>query len=477
MRTLLLLLLASTAMAADFDGVRAEIRRRLAADNIPSLAVAVAKDGKILWEEGFGWADREHRIAATPHTPYSLASISKPITATALMTLVQAGKVKLDDPVNTYLGDAPLVARTGDVQEATVRRVAGHTAGLPLHYQFFYEDEPYRQPPMEETIRRYGKLVSAPGELYQYSNLGFGILDHIITRVSGRAYATYLRNEVLLPLGMTRSAVGIPPGLQKEVAVRYDEEHRPLPFYDFDHPGGSAVYASAHDLVRFGMFHLKTRTEEQKAILTDASIDEMQVSGQAGGRDAQYGIGWRVERAGAALRVAHSGSMGGVRTTLLLAPREKVAIVALCNFSTNLPEQIAGRLWREVVGDAPAGPAPTSPAAFRPDSAMTGTWKGTLVTYAGETPAELRIDAGGDVRVRLGEGLWSLWNNVTYRDGYVSGLALGEINTEDARRRPHNLLFTLRLRDGVLGGAASAVPRSSPRPGNALTSWAEFRKP
>jgi len=180
--------------AADpFDAVRASIRKQLVETEMPSLAVAVARDGKILWEEGFGWADREKRLPASEHTMYSLASISKPITATGLMVLVEAGKVDLDRPVNDYLGSAKLRARVGDAAQATVRRVANHSSGLPLHYQFFYADEPYRPPSMDETILRYGNLVTLPGEKYQYSNLGFGVLDYVIARVSGNSYPDFMR--------------------------------------------------------------------------------------------------------------------------------------------------------------------------------------------------------------------------------------------------------------------------------------------
>src|SRR5436853_84904 len=143
-----------------FSGVRELIRARLVEQVIPSLAVAVAREGTILWEEGFGWADRENRIPASEHTMYSLASISKPITATGLMVLKELGKLDLDRPINDYLGEAKLRAWIGHAAEATVRRVANHTAGLPLHWHFFYEDEPHRRPPMDETIRRYGNLVT-----------------------------------------------------------------------------------------------------------------------------------------------------------------------------------------------------------------------------------------------------------------------------------------------------------------------------
>ena len=152
-----------------FESVRAFIRKQMIDRNVPSVAVAVALDGKIIWEEAFGWADRENRIAATPHTIYSLASISKPITATGLMILKERGKIDLDRPINDYLGEVKIKVRVGNPADATVRRVANHTSGLPLHYQFFYEDEPYRPPSRDETIRRYANSVSAPGEKHQYS--------------------------------------------------------------------------------------------------------------------------------------------------------------------------------------------------------------------------------------------------------------------------------------------------------------------
>jgi CubicO group peptidase (beta-lactamase class C family) len=91
------LLLSLPIFAADqFEGIRDFIRSRLTTDQVPSISVAVARDGRVLWEEGFGWADREKRVAANEHTMYSLASITKPFTATALMTLVEQKRIDLD---------------------------------------------------------------------------------------------------------------------------------------------------------------------------------------------------------------------------------------------------------------------------------------------------------------------------------------------------------------------------------------------
>ncbi|HEY5007590.1 MAG TPA: serine hydrolase domain-containing protein, partial [Caulobacteraceae bacterium] len=112
-----------------FDGVRDFIRKELAQRPVPSIAVAVVRDGGIVWEEGFGWADLENQVPAGPRTAYSLASISKPITATGLMAMAQSGRVDLDRPVNDYLGSGKLTARVGDERKATVCTVADHSSG------------------------------------------------------------------------------------------------------------------------------------------------------------------------------------------------------------------------------------------------------------------------------------------------------------------------------------------------------------
>ena len=250
---------ADEAKGDKFGPLREKIRRALVDQQIPSLAIAVAKDGEIVWEQGFGWADRENRRAANEHTMYSLASISKPITATGLMILVKRGELRLDDPVNQHLGETGLTQRVGQNSQATIRRLANHSSGLPLHYQFFYNDEPFERPPFDESLRRYGILMSAPGERFQYANFGYGVLDDLIRRKSGTSYAEFMRREVFLPLGLTHTTVDIPAELQHVTAVRYGPNQTPIPFYTFDHPGASAVFSSAHDLVRFGMFLLHRR--------------------------------------------------------------------------------------------------------------------------------------------------------------------------------------------------------------------------
>jgi CubicO group peptidase (beta-lactamase class C family) len=462
-----------------YDGVREFIRQQLSERRLPSVAVAVAREGKIIWEEAFGFADVENRIPATPHTMYSLASISKPITATGLMILKERGRIALDRPINEYLGEAKIAVRVGNPVDATVRRVANHTSGLPLHYQFFYEDESYRAPSRDETIRRYGNCVTVPGERYQYSNLGYGILDYIIARVSGRSYAEFMRTEVFQPLGLTHTSVNIGPGLEKHQAIRYGLDGTPIPFYDFDHPGGSAVYASAHDLVRFGMFHLKAHLPDQKAILKDKTITEMQKATVGTGDKSGYGIGWGTnESPSGRLVISHSGGMGGVSTLLRLYPSEKIAIVVLSNASSNLPGQVMERIVAVVAPEPPRNPGTQNqpPPDFKPHGELLGDWQGKVHTYKGELSFRLTFQPDGVVRAQLGTQSTTSLNRAQFRDGYLSGSFTGDIGTEDANRTSYALALLLKQRGAVLNGAMTAQSLPGRRVGNALTHWVELKK-
>lgn len=485
---LALLLAPGDAGAQPFARARARITRALVEDGVPSIAVAVARNGRIVWEDGFGWADREARTAATAHTMYSLASISKPITATGLMLLVQRGAVDLDRPINDYLGKAGVDGRAFPAAGATVRRVANHTAGLPLHFQFFYRDEPARRPPMDETIRRYANLVTAPGERWYYSNLGYGLLDYVIERVGGRPYEDFMREEVFRPLGLTRTSVHIGPGLEAHAATRYAPDDTPIPFYDFDHPGGSAVFASAHDLVRFGMFHLKDHLADQRAILTDASLDAMVRDGAPTTRNGTYGVGWQQNRSPrGGVTVSHGGGMDGVSTRLVLVPGGDAAVVVLSNSANDAVGDVQAEIlaelfpqWFDPPAPAPAAP-PARPAsiapAFTPMPALAGAWAGTVDTYAGRHRLAVHVAADGATYARIDEQPWALVNDARLEDGFLRGTFAADIGTADASRMPYDLALDLKLRGEVLNGGVVVRSRATrKRIGHALTHWAELRR-
>lgn len=448
----LALLLSLSAFAADrFDKLRDSIRSQMTTQQAPSITVGVAKDGKVIWEESFGWADRERRILATPNTMYSLASISKTMTGTALMTLVQAGKLDLDHPINDYLKDAKLQAHIGDVNDATVRRVANHTSGLPEYYQEFYENEPWSPPSPAETIRRFGWLMSPPGEKFEYSNLGYGILSHLIEQVSGRSYADYMRETVFLPLGMNRTSVEVDPALRDFEATRYGVDGLPVPPYVTDHPGASDIYSSAHDLLLFGMFQLKQHLPEQAPILSDINIDAMHEPTMKDSEGGGYGVGWATIRKNNITMLAHTGGMTGVQTELRIIPSEHLVVVVLCNaeiwdLPTDIADQIMGTLlpqWKRPA-DVPHVPVANPPLP----AAITGVWKGEVATYERDLPMTLTVTPAGEVHIKLGDQLESLVTHPHFtQDGYLRGILNGSLIIKDGVRRPYVLTFGLKLRD------------------------------
>jgi CubicO group peptidase (beta-lactamase class C family) len=489
------LLLQKSNAADSFDDVRRLIPKELERTGVPSIAVAVARDGKIIWEEGFGWADKEKQIRATEHTMYSTASVSKPITATGLMVLVEAGKINLDRPIDEYLGAVKLRGRAGDASQATVRRVANHTAGLPMHSHFFYDDEKYPPPSMDETIRRYGNLVTIPGEKMEYSNLGYGILGYVIARTSGKPYEDFMRDQVFRKLGLTNMSVVTRADAAGVRAARYGSDGSPLPVCDFDHRGSAAVYASAHDLVRFGLFHLKAHLADQERILSDASIDEMQRATVQGQRGPGYGIGWTVLEPTAGYTpsgyraIFHTGGMRGASTVLWLIPDEKVAVVVLCNGLHSLPFEISAQIlttllpkWKNPLPPWQQPPAADRPA-FHPPAELTGAWSGKLATYKADLPFSLRITESGEVEAQLGDQAKTTFEQPRWENGELSGRMQGDIGTEDANRGPpYFLLFKLKLRGNVLNGSATAIHSSGSSPSaragvdTLLTQWVEVRR-
>jgi CubicO group peptidase (beta-lactamase class C family) len=479
----------SSRSTYDFAPVRSFILRTLAEKRVPSISVAVAKNGQILWEEAFGLADREKMTLATPQTIYSLASITKPFTATAVMELLEKQKIDLDRPINDYLGNTKLTGLAGDASAATIRRVLSHTAGLPLHYHFFYENSGDELPDMAETIERYGIIVHPPGLVWEYSNLGYGILGYAVSCVSQLDYADYLRTQVFLPLGMTHSFVGIGSGLHP-YAQRYDEEQRVLPWFDFDHRGASAIYATAHDLVRFGMFHLKDHLKDQEPILKDATLDTMKIAANttatAGAQHkVAYGLGWQINPDDHGyLEVGHEGAMTGATTILNLYPKEDLAIVVLANtFNENAvvdtAQQIAAAVLPKYAAalHAPGAPNVKPPETkLQPTSDLLGQWVGSLHTWQRTIPLSLTFQPDGDIHVKVGDELEALLNEIVYKDGNLMGRFAGTIPTPDATRHPHTIQLNVFLRNGKLSGEASAVTWDTPLNYFALSSYVELSK-
>ena len=485
-----------TPTADALDAVRERIARAVVERGLPSMAIGAARDGEVVLEAAFGWADRARRRPATPHTPYSIASITKPITAAALLVLVQRGLVDLDRPIEQYLRGGRLNAHAGPAEDVTVRRVASHCAGLPLHYHFFYDDEPFGKPPMAETMRRYANVVTPPGERYLYSNLGYGLLDHLISEVSGRPFADFVRREVLLPLGMHRSSVDIDGALRDDAAVRYGADGVAYPFYDFDHPGGSAVFASAHDLLRFAMANVGTPLPDQRSVLSEAGLREAHEPCVQSPTGFGYGLGWMTteDEAGYLTR-GHTGGMGGVSTAMAIVPDERVAVVVLANAPSTttqwariqrLSALLPAYAGRKDEAGATIVRQGTPPVEALPDDVrrpLRGSWEGSIETYAGSIP--LRFVIGDEVIVRLGSGLRTLLDELRWDGTRFLGAIAGSLGIGDDRGRPARLQFDLAVRgDDVIDGCVTqttdlgAEDGGAPdrRAGNALSHWVRLER-
>ena len=465
--------------AVALDSLRAHIRRVMDSTRTPSIAVAVARNGRIIWEEGFGFADVERHTPATPTTLYSMASISKPITATGVMKLVEQGKIDLDRPANDYLGAAKITGLAGSASDATVRRVMSHTAGLPLHYRFFYAGGSVTRPSMDEAITRYAITVYPPGATYNYSNLGYGVLEEIIAKVSGRPYEEFMRDEVFKPLGMTTTTIGTGAGIANS-AVRYTAQGKPIAFYDFDHRAASAVYTSAHELVRFGMFHLEDHLKDQRPLLKDSTLDAMHRRATPGDTTSGYGLGWLIGNEQGMRVVSHTGGMPGVATTLKLYPEHNVVIVALANTGGAAPHRVALDIAAAVLPGYKAptpGRPPTPTVAFASPAELTGEWTGTVRTYDGATTPIALLVKADDIHVRLGgtDALWTVLNAPTFRNQMLNGQFAGTIPSEEARRFPHNVGVGLLLQGDTLRGWAAAMTTDDPLTG-AMSSYAELTR-
>ncbi|MGC1371383.1 MAG: serine hydrolase domain-containing protein, partial [Candidatus Sulfotelmatobacter sp.] len=272
----------------DFSAIRAQLLAHVGRNDVPGLAIAVSRDGKVLWEEGFGWADRERHVQVTPTTPFYIASVTKSVTATAVLHLAERGKLKLDDPVNKYLGATKVHSPVWNSSEATIRRVMSQTSGLTTFSRWCINAaDPHCD--IDSEIERYGVLVWPPGEVFDYSNLSYGIMGDVVARVSGGSFDSYLRTAIFQPLNM-QDCYLVPDGAAKRSSAQYDQKtHTTSPSRVSGHEGASGLHCSARDLLSFGMFNLKEHLGSRSPLII-RDIDDMH-SAQPG-TEGQYGLGW-----------------------------------------------------------------------------------------------------------------------------------------------------------------------------------------
>jgi len=461
--------------APDLSAIRREIEANVTARKIPGISIAVAKNGKILWEEGFGLADVEKKTRATANTRYYIASVTKTVTATAIMQLQERGKLRLDNPVNDYLGSAKVHSPIWDASDATVRRVLSHTAGLTTFARSCLVDESGCA--IDEEIERYGILFSRPGEGFDYSNLGYGILGEVIERTSGESLDSYLHNEVFDPLGMHDCGFALSPSASKNAAAQYDQHtHKRSPVRVSGHPAASALRCSAHDLLRFGSFHLKD-TLDTGSLLPSAAIDEMHRA-QANTDEGQYGLGWWIKEQSGYHILSAQGGTADSYALLQLVPSEDLAVVLIANsyvdFVSGLGDKILSALLPKF---APRPKAPTkdrTPNSNKP-AALAGRWSGIVLTYKESIPITLEISDDGVVRGQVGKQPIADLADASLEPSELYGRLVGDPAMADAPRHKYLLELNLSLRGDDLLGAATSRPLPG-EDGDELPHWVKLTR-
>ena len=312
----------------DFGPVRNKILEEIAGGAATGVAVAVVHNGKIVWEEGFGWANREAGVKATSHTPFNLASLTKPFTTTTLMTLVAEGKLSLDAPANNYLAKGKIVGTNGNTDAATLRMLGAHVSGLPTMFAIYDRNEANLALSSDELLKKYGSLAFPPGSCYEYSNIGFAALSAIASNLTGVEFGTLLTRRVLTPLGLDDSFFGANSARVPTGAVRYGSSGSPIQDYITATPASGELYASAHDLARFAMFNMQHRGRAQ--ILGTRWIKELHKPVFVGPSGVATTFGWFTTHLKSGEQVIFKGGgQPGVATALYMIPSEKPCMPGL----------------------------------------------------------------------------------------------------------------------------------------------------
>lgn len=332
--------------------------------SVPGAAVALIREGEVVWTKGFGFADLSARIPITTETEFNVGSLSKTPTAWAIMQMVDEGKLRLNAPVDTYLRRWHLPQSSFDNSEVTIGRLLSHTAGISEHgYHGWDPTSPL--PPIEDSLT--GKtgtgtvqVVSTPGAAHRYSGANYQILTLVIEEVSGRPFSAYMESQIFRPLHMLHTNYGLPRDFDKSMAKPYDALEKPLPILRYNELGAAGLTTNIHDLAIFAAAGLKSRTGAQpgRGVVKPETIREMQspkpntkwADEDPYGPSPQYGYGYTVrpEQFAGKTGVGHGGSNNGWESLVQMIPSTGDGIVIMTN-SSNGSAVVASVLcdWRQ----------------------------------------------------------------------------------------------------------------------------------
>ncbi len=323
---------------ADLPGV---IRAEMARWAVPGMTVGVLRDGEVS-VYGFGVANVSTGAPVAPGTLFQIGSISKVFVATLVMRLVEAGKVTLDAPLNTYLPDLALVDATLPGR-LTLRHVLTHTSGLLGDH---FPDEGLGDDALAKVVEKMCDLpqITPPDAGWSYCNSGFYLAGRVVEVVTGKTFEAAMQDEVFAPLGLTRATFFAHEAILHSAAAGHQhtdsgpEVAHPYPLARCANPPGGII-ASVAELLSFAAFHMGDGTVGAvgavggERVLSPESIKQMQTPQVRVNAEGEWGLGWSLGRAGGVRTIGHNGATNGFQAYLVAVPERNYAITMLTNSS------------------------------------------------------------------------------------------------------------------------------------------------
>jgi CubicO group peptidase (beta-lactamase class C family)/D-alanyl-D-alanine dipeptidase len=389
------------------------IEHELRDKRIPSIAVALVDDQRIVWAEGFGSADPDQKVPATAGTVFRVGSVSKLFTDIGIMQLVEHGKLNLDAPVATYIPDFHPQNPFG--KPITLRELMSHRSGLvrePPEGHYF-DSHP---PGLAEVVHSLNQtaLVYSPGAHTKYSNAGITVVGYILQQVSGQPFAAGLKQSVLEPMGLHTSGFEPTPELTRDLAKAeiwtYDGRFFPAPTFQIGvFPAGS-LYTTVTDLAKFESVLFAGGRGPSGLVISTATLDQMWTPQfSSAEKPGHFGLGFALGKLDGHRLVGHDGAIYGFATTLDALPDDKLGVVAVATLDSSnaVTDHIATEALRLML-DARAHQAlpkvdltvPVDPALARRAAGRYGT--GSEALDLREHEGRLLMDhASGGFEVEL----------------------------------------------------------------------------
>jgi CubicO group peptidase (beta-lactamase class C family) len=349
------------------------IQTQMDYSGLPGLVIGIVHDQDVVWSKAYGFANLEARTPMQTGSIYRIASHSKLFTSVAIMQLRDAGKLRLDDPITKYLPWFNIRDTYHEAPDITIWHLLTHSSGLPRESAHPSWTE-FTFPTLQGIKDTIGQQETAypPETKWKYSNLALTLAGLIVEAVSGRRYEEYVEREIMTPLGMSSSSVGVPDEAhRRRLATGYGRRmpegpRDVMPFVDakaFDPATG--LSSTVENMLTFLSWQMRLRAGNGHEVLKATTLREMQrVHFLQDNWTSGNGLGFAITHTSARDLVGHGGSYPGYRTQTMLSPKEKVGVVVFTNANDGNPNRFVRKAFDWVapaIGRAlkPDAPAPT----------------------------------------------------------------------------------------------------------------------